>query len=473
MMPTKHELLPPSLLNNPSWDVIVTRQDPLLSFFNTKGGPKKKTYEIQIDTSQKFNSKDLIVYKNVKEKSEFVTEKKIEKQDLLKDNKTYFWRVRAITDTGKSKWTISKFQVDTKSDAEFMGLVRAKVKNTEVSNGYNKKNIIDWDDPGLLSFWQSPPPGDKIEWVKFDLGKSTEISRLWMLSNFNDPSGWLKEFVLQSSDDGKKWRAVPNTNIKNNHTYRNIINFKPVKARYFRLVISHYIGYAAQINEIILYSPGEPPIPKVPKERYVLVIGNEHNGFTFSDLAKYIESLSYKLKTVTVPHYEASMKMLQKLSHKPVAIVLSGNNADYPNLPMYEYNGEFEIIRRSDLPILGICAGHQCLGMAYGFTRARSMGWFDLSAMGDKKKRTRIKISKKDPIFKGMGDNFTAPEIHSWAVAEPASEFTSIAHSTYMQVQKSTKRFIYGTQFHPEIKVSYNHGKKLLGNFLEMALEKK
>ena len=138
-MPTKHELLPPSLLNNPSWDVIVTRQDPLLSFFNTKGGPKKKTYEIQIDTSQKFNSKDLIVYKNVKEKSEFVTEKKIEKQDLLKDNKTYFWRVRAITDTGKSKWTISKFQVDTKSDAEFMGLVRAKVKNTEVSNGYNKK----------------------------------------------------------------------------------------------------------------------------------------------------------------------------------------------------------------------------------------------------------------------------------------------------------------------------------------------
>ncbi|MFC1721855.1 discoidin domain-containing protein [Patescibacteria group bacterium] len=468
----KTKILPPSLLNNPSWDVIVTRLNPLLSFFNADGGPKQRAYEIQLDTSKNFTSKDKVVYKKVKQGEPYVTDKKVDKADMLKDNQRYYWRVRTVTDSGKSKWATSRFTVDTKSDTAFMDMVRVPVKKIEVSNGYNSKNIIDWDDPGLLTFWQSPPPGDKEQWVKFDLGKSTEISRAWILSNFNDPTGWLKDFVLQSSTDGEKWRAIKGTATKNNRSYRNILNFKPVKARYFRLLISSFIGYAAQVNEMILYSPGQPPVPKVPKEDYVLIIGNEHNGFTFTDLAKYVEALPGKLKTVTVPCYEASMKMLQSLSRRPVAIILSGNNADYPDLPMFEYNGEFEIIRKTNLPMLGICAGHQYLAMAYGYTRARSMGWFDDSAMTSQKKLTRVKINKPDPIFKGMSKDFTAPEVHSWAVAEPAEEFVQMASSTYLQVQKSTKRFIYGLQFHPEIDVSYNHGKKVLENFLEMALER-
>ncbi len=470
---SKGKMPAPSLRNNPSWDVVVTRLNPLLSFFNADGGPKNRTYEIQVDKSKNFASADKLVYKNVKEKGPYITEQKISKEESLKDKQLYYWRARTVTDRGKSDWVISRFYVDTKSDATFMNMVRAKVKKITVSNGYNAKNITDWDDPGLLTFWQSPPPGDKEQWVEFDFGEPTEIARAWILSNFNDPTGWLKDFRLQHSADGKKWQVVAGTETKNNRSYRNILNFKPVKARYFRLLITSFIGYAAQINEMILYSPGGAPVPKVPSQDYVLIIGNEHNGFTFTDLAKYVENLPFKLKTVTVPCYEASMKMLEHLEHRPAAIILSGNNADYPNVPMFEYNGEFEIIRKTSLPMLGICAGHQFLAMAYGYTRARSMGWFDDSAMTSEKKLTRVKINKKDPIFKGMRDNFTAPEVHSWAVAEPAEEFEQLASSTYLQVQKSTKRFIYGLQFHPEIDVSYNHGKKVLENFLRMALASK
>jgi len=300
MTKDKDEIPPPSLLNNPRWDVIVTRLDPLLSWFNAEGGPKKRSYEIQVDTGKNFKSKDLLVYKDIKQVGSYVTEQKIAKEDALKDGRLYYWRGRTVTDRGKSQWAVSRFLVDTKSDASFMNLVRAPVKKIEVSNGYNAKNIDDWDDPGLLTFWQSPPPGDKQQWIKFDLGGEKEISRAWILSNFNDPDGWLKEFVLQSSPDGKKWRAVEGTATKNNRSYRNILDFKPVKARYFRLLINSFIGYAAQVNEIILYSPGQPDSPEVPHEDYVLIIGNEHNGFTFTDLAKYVEGLPFKLKTVTV-----------------------------------------------------------------------------------------------------------------------------------------------------------------------------
>ena len=101
----------------------------------------------------------------------------------------------------------------------------------------------------------------------------------------------------------------------------------------------------------------------------------------FSELASFVENLGLGLKTLVVPHYEVSLKMIEKLDHKPVAIILSGNNADYPNLPMFEFNGEYEIIRQSKLPILGICCGHQQLAMAYGYTYARSMGWSDISSL--------------------------------------------------------------------------------------------
>ena len=469
----EHEVIPPKLSNNPSWDVIVTETTPLLSFFNAKGGERVKTYQIQIDKSKNFDSSNLIEYKEVPENGKFVSSIKVNSDHALIDKSQYYWRARAKTASGHlSDWATSRFYVDTESDDKFMKLLRIPVKNIEVSGGYNAKNIIDCDDPGLVTFWQSPPPGEKNHWVKFELEKPTEISRIWILSNPNDSDGWLKDFIIQCSNDEKSWKDIRESQIKNNNTFRNIIDFKPVSAKYFRLMIYDFIGYAAQINEVILYSPGNPPIPKVPSQDYVLVIGNEHNGFTFTELAKHIEELGFNLKTLTIPYYQVSMDMLNKLSRKPIAIVLSGNNADYPNLPMFEHNGEFEIIRESNIPILGICAGHQFLAMAYGYTRARSMGWSDISAMEPKNRMTQIKIKKDDPIFEGIKDNFIAPEIHGWAVAEPAEEFEVIAESDYIQAQKSTKRLIYGEQFHAEIHVPYNEGKNYIKNFLKLVLNK-
>lgn len=466
------EIAPPKLTNNPSLDVIATRQDPLLSFLNAEGGPKKRHYEIQLDISKDFNSENLIEYKEVPENGEFVSDKKVETNNLLKDKTRYFWRVRTVTDHGKSDWAVSRFFVDCESDDHFMNMTRAKVKDIEASAGYNVKNIIDYDDPGLVSFWQSPPPGEKTQWIKFDLGKPIKICRVWILSNPTDADGWLKDFYLEKSNDAENWEKIPETEIKNNNTFRNIIDFPETEAQYFRLVISDFIGYAIQINEMILYSLEKPAALEIPDGDYILIVGNEHNGFTFTDLAKHVESLGFNLKTVTVPYYEASLEMLNNLSRKPKAIICSGNNADYPNLPMFEHNGEFEIMRKTNIPLLGICAGHQFLAMTYGYTRARSMGWSDITAIEPKTKWARIKILKQDPIFAGIPDNFTAPEVHSWAVVEPAEEFEVLAKSTYIQVQKSKKRLIYGIQFHAEINVDYNQGRKFIENFLKIVLEK-
>ena len=85
---------------------------------------------------------------------------------------------------------------------------------------------------------------------------------------------------------------------------------------------------------------------------------------------------------------------------------------------------------------------------------------------------SHIDITQPDPIFEGIHSHFVAPEIHGWAVCEPAPEFQVIASSDYIQAQKSTKRLIYGIQFHSEINVPYNDGQKVIANFLKLAKAK-
>ena len=71
-----------------------------------------------------------------------------------------------------------------------------------------------------------------------------------------------------------------------------------------------------------------------------------------------------------------------------------------------------------------------------------------------------------------MKNPFIAPEIHGWSVAVIPKDFELLAESTYIQCIKHKDKFIYGSQFHPEVEVSYNEGKKYMTNFLQMALDR-
>jgi len=467
----KADITKPKLTNNPSWDIICTNRKPLLSFFISRGGIGPRSYSVQLDTDYKFNSPNLVEYKDIKELNEFLVEKRVEKPLI---NKTrYYFRAKAVDSKGnESKWAYTRFYVNTDSNKKFMNLVRAKVQKVTVSTGENPKNLVDYDDPGQVSFWQAAPPGPIKPWAIFDLGKLTQISRIWMLANINRDNGWLIDFVWEKSLDGKNWQAIEGAKIENNDTFRNIIDIIPINTRFLRLKIDHFSGVAPHLNCVIFYTPTEPKVPQTPQGKYVLLIGDQMNGGTFTQLAPYIETLNLGLKTLTIPHWEISLDVLNKLQNRPTAIILSGNNADYPHLPMYEYNGVFEIIRNTDIPLLGICAGHQMLAFTYGYSFVRSMGWEALSALEVLTQIKPIRIIIDDPIFKGIKNPFIAPEIHGWSVAVVPKDFELLAESTYIQCIKHKDKFIYGSQFHPEVEVSYNEGKKYLINFLQMALEK-
>ncbi len=465
-------------MNIPFLDMTVTNKRPLLSVNNASGGAGELTYIYQIDRVSTFDSEALIEYEGIQQKDKYITEKQVEPDDALEDNTRYYFRARAVDSKGnKGPWAITRFSLDTSYAETFMNLTRIPVVRVEASNGTNPYNLIAWDYSSDDSFWAAAPPADK-PWVKFDLGREAAVSRIWQLCDKNGLNGWLKHFVWQWSNDGKSWADILGTEVKNNDTYINEIDFKPLSARYLRILIKKWYGYVPRIFSVMFYSPGMPAMPEVPDGDYVLVVGNSSDGSTWTKLASFIENCGLGLETLEVAGYEVSLSMLNSLDKKPAAIVLSGILGDR-SLSMFEYGGEFEIIRKTKIPILGICFGHQFLAMSHGMTFVRGMGFLDDTStkIMEGEEGTLINIPdeyKNLEIFDGVPDPFVAAQIHIWSISDVTlpDEYEVIAESDYIQMVKSKERMVYGVQFHPEISYDYNQGSKILVNFLKMALDK-
>ncbi len=479
----RKDLTPPSFDGNPQLDMILTNRSPILSVENPDGMLRPYTLTFEISPDPEFPSDSTIRYEGIGQQSRYISEKQVETGDELKDG-TYYWRARTVDTEGHfSEWIQTRFIVDVAHSGSFSGFLRAPVLRVSASSGENPENMIDWTDTGQVTYWNNAPraAGESNSWVVLDMGKPTPVTRFWMLSNrkSSPAPGWLTHFVWQSSNDAVTWTNIEGTEVRNNDTCRNTLDFIPVNARYYRLVIYSQNALQARINALIPYVKGEPELPRVPDGNYVLIVGNQMNGFTYSQVARFVENQGFP--TVTVAHQNVSLKMLRALGNKPMAIILSGNNADFPYLPMFEYYGEFEIIREvHDIPMLGICAGHEFYAMAYGISFARPMGWFDdtLFRLNRGEKPVPVEILPEyagDPVYRGLPNPFKAVEIHSWAVSPlfprdvRYKEFRTTAKTSYIQALKSSERPLYSQQFYAEVVNDYNQSSPYLVNFLKIA----
>lgn len=122
----------------------------------------------------------------------------------------------------------------------------------------------------------------------------------------------------------------------------------------------------------------------------------------------------------------------------------------------------------NDLPVFGVCLGHQAIAEAMGATVRQA----DELMHG----KTSLVEHNDSLIFEGLGHPFTATRYHSLAIvpstlpadlevtAETIKSETS-AGGVIMGVRHASKP-IYGVQFHPE-SVLTEGGYQMLGNWLE------
>lgn len=187
----------------------------------------------------------------------------------------------------------------------------------------------------------------------------------------------------------------------------------------------------------------------------ILVIDN-YDSFTYN-LVHYLNELGAD----TLVYRNDAISVQDALGLKPEGVLLSPGPCT-PNeagicLPLL--NGAPD-----DLPILGVCLGHQSIGQALG---------------GEVVRAKTIMHGKTSPIhhsgkgvFEGLPNPFTATRYHSLAIREdtlPAElEVTAWTDDGEIMGVQHRTRPIYGVQFHPE-SIATEGGHDLLANFLRLA----
>lgn len=148
------------------------------------------------------------------------------------------------------------------------------------------------------------------------------------------------------------------------------------------------------------------------------------------------------------------------LARKPDGIVLSPG----PGRP--ESAGVcMELLKhRPDIPLLGVCLGHQCLGAVYGATVDSAP-----RLMHGKVSHVRY---EEDELFAGLPNPFQATRYHSLAVPEETVPETlrpiAWADDGTLMALRHREMPYWGVQFHPE-SVLTPEGPDLLKNFLRIA----
>ena len=186
----------------------------------------------------------------------------------------------------------------------------------------------------------------------------------------------------------------------------------------------------------------------------ILLIDN-YDSFVFN-VAQYLSELTDE-EVRTVRNDQLTLAQIQAL--KPSRIVLSPG-PKHPN----DSGICLEILNQiTDIPILGICLGHQAFGLVHGATIKR----LEVPLHG--KTSTLTVTDPQALLFKGLPQQFSVMRYHSLYVDKDTlpQELTVTALSDdgiIMALQHKTKP-IHGIQFHPESFFT-EYGKNIIKNFI-------
>jgi anthranilate synthase/aminodeoxychorismate synthase-like glutamine amidotransferase len=184
----------------------------------------------------------------------------------------------------------------------------------------------------------------------------------------------------------------------------------------------------------------------------VLLLLDNYDSFTFN-LAQYLGELG--APPLVKRNDEISLDEIGSL--KPKHIVISPG----PGRPE-DAGISVALIQRfgPTTPLLGVCLGHQGIGVAYGaqVVRARQLMHGKVSSIQHDGRG----------VFSGVSQPFVAGRYHSLVVAEPLPDALEISarteDGTIMGVRHRSFP-VHGVQFHPE-SVLTGEGRQILRNFL-------
>ena len=185
----------------------------------------------------------------------------------------------------------------------------------------------------------------------------------------------------------------------------------------------------------------------------ILLVDN-YDSFTYN-LAQYLGELG--APPVVRRNDEITLEEIEALHPSHIVISPGPGRPDDAGISV-------EVIRRFGprVPVLGVCLGHQGIGVAFGGAVVRAPQLM----------HGKVSTVQHDGrgVFRGVSQPFVAGRYHSLIVADPLPPDLEAAarteDGTLMGVRH--RQFpIHGVQFHPE-SVLTGEGQQLLKNFLDL-----
>ena len=190
----------------------------------------------------------------------------------------------------------------------------------------------------------------------------------------------------------------------------------------------------------------------------ILLIDN-YDSFTYN-LVHYVEELGHRVNVYR--NDKISLKKINQISPKKIII------SPGPCTPT-EAGICVNLIKKfyREIPILGVCLGHQSIGQAFGAEIVKA------SKIMHGKTSNVSNLGSK--IFKGLPNNFDATRYHSLVIKNKTlpdcfkiiSKTVDYKTDVIMGIEHKSYP-CFGVQFHPESIASVPYGKKIIKNFLDL-----
>jgi len=188
-----------------------------------------------------------------------------------------------------------------------------------------------------------------------------------------------------------------------------------------------------------------------------LLIDN-HDSFTYN-LYQYLAACNAELPLV-VRNDEMSWDDVERLAFDNIVI------SPGPGRPQRasDLGISADALRRSRVPVLGVCLGHQAIAHHCGAT-------VDLAMRPMHGRIDRIAHAQRD-LFRGIPDRFEAVRYHSLAVTALPRSLEPLAWTSdgTLMALRHLSRPWWGVQFHPE-SICTEFGARLLRNFRDLTTE--
>ena len=193
----------------------------------------------------------------------------------------------------------------------------------------------------------------------------------------------------------------------------------------------------------------------------MIVVIDNYDSFTYN-LVQYLGELGTKMPVAAeIKVYRNDKITVEEIRQlKPAGVVISPG----PGRPE-DAGISQQLIEElgANLPILGVCLGHQSIGQVFGGKI--------ISAPELMHGKTSEIYHNGEGVFRGLDNPFIATRYHSLVIDRDnlpeVLEITGwVEDGTIMGVRHRDYPLLEGVQFHPE-SILTNSGKILLQNFLE------